>query len=292
MKIHLTPFFKKISSYFFSFLLISSLLSVSIFPPSTVYAASKVKFNKTNITLVKGKQSKLKVKGTAKKVKWHSSNKKVAKVNTNGTVKGVKPGTCYIYAKVNKKKLKCKVTVMTQKSFNAKQFYLLVRKKGKKGKNNTRILSREILYPTDEMHTTYIVAYPQVGKISFMYNFYPCNQNANYKTTITMNIISGQEGTVFSKTSNWNPNSTVESTGTIAMNYDGKSKGFSYTKINSHFEADYEEDNYDYIGPPSSIDIPSFLSSINDTLNFCNSLMTKYGYNMKKIGFVKWKYTK
>lgn len=292
MRIHSTPFLKRMTSYFFSILLISSLLSISIFSPTTAYASSKVKLNKTKITIVKGKQSKLKVKGTTKKVKWRSSDKKVAKVNTSGTVKGIKPGTCYIYAKVNKKKLRCKVTVMTQKSFNAKQFYLLVRKKGKKGKNNTRVLSKEILYPTDEMHTTYIVAYPQVGKISFMYNFYPCNQNAIYKTTITINIISEQAGTVFSKTSYWNPTATVELTGTISMNYNGKNKGFSFTKISSDYETDYEDENYNYIGPPSPEDIPYFLSDINNTFNFCNNLMKKYGYNMKKIGFVKWKYTK
>ena len=179
---------------------------------------------------------------------------------------------------------------MTQKSFNAKQFYLFVRKKGKKGKNNTRILSREILYPTDELHMTYIVAYPQVGKISFMYNFYPCNQNANYKTTITMNIISGQEGTVFSKTSNWNPSSTVESTGTISMKYDGKSMGFTYTKIDSHYEEYNDDTAYDYTGTPPKSNIPFFLSAINDTFSSCNKLMKKYGYSMKKIGFTKWKF--
>ena len=290
MRVHLTPFLKRMTNYFFSILLISSLLSISVFSPTTVHAASKVKLNKTNITLVKGKQSKLKVKGTTKKVKWRSNNKKVAKVAANGIIKGIKPGTCYIYAKVNKKKLKCKVTVMTQKSFNAKQFYLFVRKKGKKGKNNTRILSREILYPTDELHMTYIVAYPQVGKISFMYNFYPCNQNANYKTTITMNIISGQEGTVFSKTSNWNPSSTVESTGTISMKYDGKSMGFTYTKIDSHYEEYNDDTAYDYTGTPPKSNIPFFLSAINDTFSSCNKLMKKYGYSMKKIGFTKWKF--
>ena len=290
MRVHLTPFLKRMTNYFFSILLISSLLSISVFSPTTVHAASKVKLNKTNITLVKGKQSKLKVKGTTKKVKWRSNNKKVAKVTANGIIKGIKPGTCYIYAKVNKKKLKCKVTVMTQKSFNAKQFYLFVRKKGKKGKNNTRILSREILYPTDELHMTYIVAYPQVGKISFMYNFYPCNQNANYKTTITMNIISGQEGTVFSKTSNWNPSSTVESTGTISMKYDGKSMGFTYTKIDSHYEEYNDDTAYDYTGTPPKSNIPFFPSAINDTFSSCNKLMKKYGYSMKKIGFTKWKF--
>ena len=64
MRVHLTPFLKRMTNYFFSILLISSLLSISVFSPRTADAASKVKLNKTNITLVKGKQSKLKVKGT------------------------------------------------------------------------------------------------------------------------------------------------------------------------------------------------------------------------------------
>ena len=45
------------------------------------------------------------------KVKWSSSNKRVATVTTYGEVKGVKPGKCTITAKVDGVKLKCKVTV-------------------------------------------------------------------------------------------------------------------------------------------------------------------------------------
>lgn len=292
MRIHLTPFLKRMASYFFSILLIGSLISISVLSPTTAYASSKITLNKTSITLVKGKQSKLKVKGTRKKVKWSSKNKKIAKVTTKGTVKGITPGTCFIYAKVNHKKLKCKVTVVTQEVFNARKFYSLVRKKGKKGENNTRILSREILYPTDEARDTYIIAYPQYGKISFKYNFYPSYDTFYRKTTITMNIISGQPGTVFSKTVYYDPFSTLKSTGTILMNYDGKKKGFSYTEKDYHSEEYDDNEACDYTGPPSSIDIPGFLSDINDTFYSCDKLMKKYGYSMKKIGFVKWKYPK
>lgn len=292
MKIYLTLFLKRMPSYFFSILLISCLISISVLPPTNIYASSKIKLNKTSITLVKGKQSKLKVQGTTKKIKWNSENKKIAKVTTKGTVKGMAPGTCFIYAKVNHKKLKCKVTVVTKEVFNARKFYSLVRKKGKKGANNTRILSREILYSTDEEKDTYIVAYPEYGKISFKYNFYPCSQNAYYNTDITMNIVSRQPGTVSFKMFCYDPFSTLKSTGTILMNYDGKSKGFSYTKLDYHSDEYDDNEAYDYVGPPSPEDIPDFLSHINDTFHSCDKLMKKYGYSMKKIGFTKWRYPK
>ena len=79
MRVHLTPFLKRMTNYFFSILLISSLLSISVFSPTTVHAASKVKLNKTNITLVKGKQSKLKVKGTTKRSSGVLAIKKLQK---------------------------------------------------------------------------------------------------------------------------------------------------------------------------------------------------------------------
>lgn len=74
-------------------------------------AKSKIKLNKTKATIYVGKSIKLKVKGTKKKVKWSSSNKKIAKVTQKGKVTGVKNGTAKITAKVGKKKYKCKVTV-------------------------------------------------------------------------------------------------------------------------------------------------------------------------------------
>ena len=76
--------------------------------------AAKIKLNKTKATITVGKTFQLKVKGTSKKVKWVSSNKKVATVTSKGKVTGKKAGTATITAKVAGKKLKCKVTIKSK----------------------------------------------------------------------------------------------------------------------------------------------------------------------------------
>lgn len=48
------------------------------------------------------------------KVKWSSSNKKIATVNSKGVIKAKKVGSCWIKAKIGKKTLKCKVKVVRQ----------------------------------------------------------------------------------------------------------------------------------------------------------------------------------
>ena len=73
--------------------------------------AATVKLNKKTVTLKVGQTTTLKVKGTKKKVTWTSSNKKVVTVTKKGKIKAKKKGTATIYARVAKKKLKCRVTV-------------------------------------------------------------------------------------------------------------------------------------------------------------------------------------
>lgn len=82
---------------------------------NVVDGQAAVKINKKSISIKVGKTYKLKVKGTKKKVKWSSSNKKVATVSSKGVVKGKKAGKATITAKVGKKKYKCKVTVTAVK---------------------------------------------------------------------------------------------------------------------------------------------------------------------------------
>ncbi len=53
----------------------------------------------------------LKIKNYKGKVKWSTSNKKIAKVNSKGVVTGVALGKCTITATAGKKKYKCTVTV-------------------------------------------------------------------------------------------------------------------------------------------------------------------------------------
>ena len=73
--------------------------------------AATVKLNKKKITLRIAASTKLKVSGGKQKVKWSSSNEKVATVTSKGIVKGKKAGTATITAKIGKKKLTCKITV-------------------------------------------------------------------------------------------------------------------------------------------------------------------------------------
>jgi predicted small secreted protein len=77
-----------------------------------------VTLNKTSLILTKGKTYKLTAtvkpsNAKNKKVTWKSANKAIATVSSNGTIKGIKEGTVYIYVYTEdrKKSAKCKVTV-------------------------------------------------------------------------------------------------------------------------------------------------------------------------------------
>ena len=71
-----------------------------------VVVLENVKLNKSSVNIYDGKTYKLKVSGTKSRVKWSSSNKKIATVSSSGTVKGIKPGTAYITATIGKQTLK------------------------------------------------------------------------------------------------------------------------------------------------------------------------------------------
>lgn len=77
--------------------------------------ASSIKLNKKKLTMNKGTYTQLKAtlsKKSTDKVTWKSSNKKVAKVDSNGVITALKGGTVTITAKAaSGKKATCKVTV-------------------------------------------------------------------------------------------------------------------------------------------------------------------------------------
>ena len=99
------------------FCLVSSLVLLSAVP---VHANQDIKLNKTFVTLPAKNTYTLKVNGTKKKAKWSSSKKKIAAVNKDGKLTAKKSGTTYITAKVNGKKIKCKVSVRSNKSITNK----------------------------------------------------------------------------------------------------------------------------------------------------------------------------
>ncbi|MBD9055729.1 MAG: leucine-rich repeat domain-containing protein [Eubacterium ventriosum] len=91
--------------------MLSIMMVFTLVPLSSVNAAYKAKLNKKSVTIYVGKTVQLKVNNNKKKVKWSTSNKKIATVTNKGKVKGKKAGKATITAKVGKKKYKCKVTV-------------------------------------------------------------------------------------------------------------------------------------------------------------------------------------
>ena len=88
--------------------------------------AATIKMNKKTATIFPGKTMTLQLLGTSKKVKWSSSDKSVAKVNSFGKVTGVKKGKAIIKAKVNGKAYTCTVTVSKQSKKSALKCYRLI----------------------------------------------------------------------------------------------------------------------------------------------------------------------
>ena len=114
-------------------LMLLIVASVFAMVPATVNAAAKPKLSVTKVTIpVKtGKYNNhmiLWLKGTKKKVKWSTSNKKVVSISKYGDkycvdLTAKKKGKATITAKVGKKKYKCKVTVtkaMSRKALSKK----------------------------------------------------------------------------------------------------------------------------------------------------------------------------
>lgn len=113
----------------FSIVLIMVAIIATIFTfthPITAHAAAKKapKLNKTKVTLTITKKKtkpsvQLKVKNTAgKRVKWSVDKKNIVKVSKNGKVTAKSKGTATVFAKINKKTLRCKVIIKDKRVTN------------------------------------------------------------------------------------------------------------------------------------------------------------------------------
>ena len=157
-------------------------------------AAVKPKLSKTSVAMYPGQSTKLKVKNTSAKIKWSSSNKKIAKVSSKGTVKAVKLGKCTITAKVKGKKLKCKVAVVTKENYRARKLYDLVREKGKNQGDGMYMLSMTSKQGKNNEKDINIIAYPKKWQMQFSY--IDMNEKADKMTgtAIAMDIVKDKAG--------------------------------------------------------------------------------------------------
>ena len=85
--------------------------------PQTVEAATKsCKLNRSSVTMNVSDSTRLTLSNAVSgKIVWRSSNTKIATV-TNGTVKGKKAGSTYIYAVYGGRTYKCRVTIKEAKT--------------------------------------------------------------------------------------------------------------------------------------------------------------------------------
>ena len=105
---------KKMKNVINLVLCFAMLISVIQISPQNVYAAKKIKLSKTKVILYVGEKDYLDLydgKNQVLGLKWTSSNKKVATVDSVGHIKALKGGTTKITVKYKKKKYICKVTV-------------------------------------------------------------------------------------------------------------------------------------------------------------------------------------
>ena len=148
--------FKKITLFV---LTLSMIVGLIVFTPTKSNAAMKLISNK-KITVTVGDLDVIVVKNakTYKKVKYVSSNKKIATVNKKGFVTGKNPGICTITIKADSKKAKSKVTVLPKEV--------------------------EISTATLVSETSAKVTWVPTRGVSGYYIYYSTNPNKNFKKVI------------------------------------------------------------------------------------------------------------
>ncbi len=94
-----------------------ALIAMSLLFVFVSAASKKPHLSKKKVLMYVGQTYKLKAKGFKGKVKWKSTNKKIATVNKKGKITAKKKGTVKIIAKYKKVKKACKVTIVSKKEY-------------------------------------------------------------------------------------------------------------------------------------------------------------------------------
>ena len=124
--------------------------------------------SKKAITLKLGKTTTLSVKNAVGKVKWSSSNKKVASVNSKGVVKAVKKGTATITAVASGVKLKCTVKVTENDVKDIKVTGLSIAASSKEMKIGKKFDLAPVISPANAKNKAYTVSSsnPEVASVN------------------------------------------------------------------------------------------------------------------------------
>lgn len=104
--------------YYLSGILTLTLASV-ILTYHPVTASTALKLNKTKLTVKVGRKKSLKIEGSDKKLKWRTSNAKVAAISPSGIVTGMKKGTATITATAGEQHAICKITIIGKNDYSS-----------------------------------------------------------------------------------------------------------------------------------------------------------------------------
>lgn len=181
--------FKKIMGAFLLALCISIVApaTVPLTANITTVEAAKVKLSKSKATLIKGQTLKLEVKNTSKKVKWSTSNKKIATVNSSGKITAKKAGTVTITATISNKKYTCKVTVEQPKISQTK----LTLEKGKSQTLSLEGTKQKIKWSTSNKSVATVTSKGKVtGKKIGTAKITATVGNKKYTCTVTVKKVS------------------------------------------------------------------------------------------------------
>lgn len=249
----------------------------------TAEAAAKPKLNKNSVMMYVAQSKKLKVNHTKSKVKWSSSNKKIAKVSTKGTVKAVKAGKCTIYAKVKGRKLKCKVEVVTKEQYYGRNLYTLIRQKGAKGSSNVRRMSMKIKEKEAENCRIVIIsAYPKKWQMEFAFNENLEEPDELMKVNINLDVSKDKTGQLKYVYEDRYSDCITRIQGKVEKNCDENRKGLDLT----YCEVISEEEEESYRGTPRQKEWEMTAKDVKRAFTYYDKLLKKYGYSMKKIGFM------
>lgn len=106
---------KKIITPVYVFIMVVFVFSIFCHTAEGKKKTERIRLSMTRLRLAEGQTKKLKISGTRKKVRWKSSNKKIATVTQKGIIKGKRKGKAKITGMAGKRKLICKVSVTGRK---------------------------------------------------------------------------------------------------------------------------------------------------------------------------------
>lgn len=129
---------KRLCSIAIVFVLLGNIFSCQ---GAVVEAKAKAVLNKKNATLTVGTKLQLKLKNNTKKIRWSSSNQKVAKVSNRGLVTARARGSARITAKAGGKKYLCRIKVVatTKNSYAEKVLKLVNKERAKAGRKALKL---------------------------------------------------------------------------------------------------------------------------------------------------------